>query len=53
MIGVNASSASALMRRQTSMPSTFGIMMSSRIKSGRCRLVMARASSPSPAWSTA
>ena len=38
MIGVNGIAASFLIRLQTSMPSIFGIMMSSRIRSGQMLL---------------
>ena len=46
---MNGSVASALSRLQTSMPSIFGIMMSSRIRSGRSLAHAASASSPSAA----
>ena len=49
MIGMNGIVASLLSRLQTSMPSIFGIMMSSRIRSGSCSLAAASASSPSAA----
>src|SRR2546425_726802 len=52
MIGVNEGSGIAFSRRQTSIPSTFGIMTSSRIKSGRASRATASASAPSTAVTT-
>ena len=49
MIGMNGRDGSAFRRRQTSMPSSFGIMTSSRIRSGCSVLAMASAASPSVA----
>jgi hypothetical protein len=52
MIGVNGREWSALSRRHTSIPSIFGIMMSSRIRSGCASRATANASSPSVAVMT-
>ena len=48
-MGTRRVSGSPLRRRHTSYPSTFGIRMSSRIRSGRSRETVASASSPSHA----
>ena len=52
MIGVNGKLASPFRRRQTSMPSSFGIMMSSRMRSGFASRAIASVSSPSRATHT-
>ena len=49
MIGMKGRLASALSCRHTSMPSIFGIITSSRMRSGRCSRAIASASSPSAA----
>jgi hypothetical protein len=47
--GMALKAASAFMRRSTSKPSAPGIMASSTTRSGRSRVIVLRASSPSPA----
>src|ERR1700674_3213493 len=42
MIGMNGREASAFRRRHTSTPSSLGIITSSNIRSGRCRLAAVR-----------
>ena len=49
MIGVNEAPCAAFSRRQTVMPSSFGIITSSRIRSGCASPATASASSPSRA----
>ena len=49
MIGMKGSEASARSRRQTSNPSSLGIITSSRIRSGCASRAAASASSPSAA----
>src|SRR5262249_59693715 len=49
MIGINGNVVSFFSRRQTSKPSSFGIITSRRMRSGRCCAVAAKASSPSAA----
>ena len=51
-MGMNESELSALRRRHTSVPSILGIMMSSKIRSGRISRATARASCPSVAVRT-
>src|SRR3954447_4553184 len=52
MIGVKGKPGSLFSRRHTAMPSTFGIMMSSRMRSGLASRASASVSSPSCATQT-
>ena len=52
MIGINGSVGSALSSLQTSKPSRFGIITSSRIRSGRYWIAISSASWPSVAVTT-